>query len=118
MDYKIPKVLWHSLLVSKGICFINTSYRNLSSLSIGEIEEATNQARDFNLGLVKKSKLIIVLGKEKTSHYFSKLYGDYKANVTLIHPSKRAKEGNEEEWDEAWVGNNLQLIVKNSKINK
>jgi hypothetical protein len=118
MDYKNPKVLFHSLLVSRGICFINISYQNLSSLSIGEIEEATNQARNVNLGLVKKSKLIIVLGKDKTSHYFSKLYGDFKADVTLIHPSIRAKEENEEEWEKAWLGNNLQLIVNNSRINK
>jgi len=115
-DYKNPKELFYSLLASKGICFINISYQNLNSLSIGEIEEATNEARDFNLGLVKKSKLIIVLGKDKTSHYFSKLYGDYKADVTLIHPSSRAE--NEEEWDKAWVGNNLQLLVNNSQINK
>ena len=102
-DYKNPTVLFHDLLDSKGICFVNISHRQLNSLTAKEIEEAVALAKMFNLELVQRAKQVIVLGKCRTRHYFEKLYEGFVPNEVLIHPSPKARESNEAEWDATWA---------------
>ncbi|MGB1117256.1 MAG: NERD domain-containing protein [Parvibaculales bacterium] len=104
-DYKNPTVLFHDLLDSRGICFVNISHRRLNSLTVEEIEEAVALAKMFNLELVQRAKQVIVLGK-RTNRYFSKFYEGFVPDEVLIHPSPKAGESNEAEWEATWATEN------------
>ena len=116
-EYKNPKVLFYDLLVSKGICFVNINNREFKHLSIEEVIKSTKETRDFNIDLVEKSNHIILLGKGKTKHYFTELYGAHKYDHVLIHPSFNAKNNHEKEWTETWNSNKLEELIKKAVNN-
>jgi len=113
-EFKNPKVLFYDLLITKGICFLNINNSLFRNLSIEEVITSTKETRDFNIDLVNKSNYTILLGKGKTKHYFTELYGDNKPDHVLIHPSFNAKNNYEKEWSETWESNTLERIIKES----
>lgn len=112
-DYKNPKVLFFDLLLTKGIGFINVSNKLLSKLNENELEKAIHDTKTANLNALQKAKKIILLGKGKTRSYFEKFYSEFKSDYVLLHPSKKAKKDNENEWNNLWTKNYIEKNILN-----
>lgn len=112
-DYKNPKVMFFDLLLTKGIGFINVSNQLLSKLKVDELEKVILETKVENSEALDKSKNIILLGRGKTRNYFEKYYSEYKYDTVLLHPSKNAKNGNEDEWNNLWTSNFIEREILN-----
>ncbi|MDT8412480.1 MAG: PIN domain-containing protein [Vicingaceae bacterium] len=112
-DYKNPKVMFFDLLLTKGIGFINVSNKLLSKLKVDELEKTILETKSENSEALGKAKNIILLGRGKTRSYFEKYYSEYKYDNVLLHPSKNAKNGNEEEWNNLWTSNYIEKEILN-----
>lgn len=108
---KNPKNLFYELLTSCGICFINVFNKLYDRLSIEEIKLAAEEARQFNMPIVQKSKTIVLLGKGRTKSTFDEFYSGINYQHVLIHPSPKAKAGNETEWSETWETEKLASLM-------
>lgn len=108
---KNPKNLFYELLTSCGICFINVFNKLYDKLSIEEINLVANETRQFNIQIIKKSKTIVLLGKGKTKSTFEEYYPDISYQHVFIHPSLKAKTGNEAEWAETWEAEKLATLM-------
>jgi len=111
--YKNPKVMFFDLLLTKGIGFINVSNHLLSELKIDELEKAILETKFENSEALGKAKNIILLGRGKTRSYFEKYYSEYNYDNVLLHPSKNAKNSNEEEWNNLWTSNYIEREILN-----
>ncbi len=108
---KNPKNLFYDLLDNFGICFINVFHKLYDSLSIEDVRSAAEEARLVNLPLLEKSENIILLGKGKTKSTFERYYPEISYNHVLIHPSPKARTGNEAEWSETWESQKLSKLI-------
>lgn len=111
--YKNPKVMFFDLLLTKGIGFINVSNELLSKLKVDELEKSILETKSENTEALDKAKNIILLGRGKTRSYFEKYYPEYKYDNVLLHPSKNAKNGNEDEWNNLWTSNYIEREIIN-----
>lgn len=109
---KNPKNLFYKLLTSHGICFINVFNKTSDQLSVEDTKAAAEEARDFNMPIIEKSKTIVLLGKGRTRSTFEKYYPSMQYHHVLIHPSPKAKVGSEEEWTETWETQKLFNILE------
>lgn len=112
-DYKNPKVMFFDLLGTKGICFINVSNKLLSQLKVDELEKTILETKLENFEALSKSKNIILLGRGKTRIYFEKYYSEYRYETALLHPSKNAQKGYEDEWNNIWTSNYIEREIIN-----
>jgi hypothetical protein len=108
---KNPKNLFYELLTSCGICFVNVFNKLYDRLSIEEIKLAAEEACQFNMPIVQKSKTIVLLGKGRTKNTFDEFYSGINYQHVLIHPSQKARAGNETEWSEAWESAKLASLI-------
>jgi rRNA-processing protein FCF1 len=114
-EYKNPKVLFLDLLLTRNIAFINVCSKLLSNLNEFELEKAISDTKEEYDNILRKAKKIILLGKGKTRSYFEKYYSEFKYDTVLLHPSKKAKKDNENEWMEIWGNNYLEKNILNVK---
>lgn len=112
-NYKNPKVMFDYLLISLGICFLNINNKEFKRQTIEEIDDSLQKTKKFNLPFVQKAEYIILLGKNKTDHYFNEYYKDFKMDYGLIDPSELTRTNNPLEWSKIWGTNTLEQIVKN-----
>lgn len=102
MARKNPKNLFFRLLNDCGICFTNMIDVPMDQLSVEQVEAEIRKAQSRNFPLLQTSKLVVVLGKGTAKRLFAEYYPDYEPDLTLIHPSLRARSGSEAEWDSTW----------------
>jgi hypothetical protein len=108
---KNPKNLFYELLTNYGICFINVYYKLYDRLSIEEVKSSAIEACQLNMPIVRKSKTIVLLGKGRTKSTFDEHYPGVAYQHVFIHPSPKAKNGNETEWIETWENQKLAALT-------
>jgi uracil DNA glycosylase len=108
---KNPKNLFYELLSSAGICFINVFNKSYDELSVEEIRKSALETHNFNMPLINKAKKIVLLGKGRTKSTFEEYYPDAKYDIVFIHPSPKAKIGNESEWNDTWETEKLATLL-------
>ena len=81
-------------LINKGIAFINISYELLADTT----EKMFQEYQSYNKEFLDKTEHIVVLGSSRTKPLFESQYPEYRISETVIHPSLKAKEFNNEKW--------------------
>jgi uracil DNA glycosylase len=108
---KNPKNLFYELLSKTGICFINVYHKVHDQIAIENRESEAEEASNFNMPIVLKSKKIILLGKGITKDTFEKFYKNAAYDHVFIHPSAKAKASNPSEWSEVWEQKTLEKLI-------